>query len=220
MNMGADTDAADPQADLSGEDPDGPGTERPRATEGLADLVGLTALVEHGQIEETALVTATGPGTITVTCDEPAWGDGVLEEALLSVFAPDALYQVSGPVTVEGLTVTSGDASSVQRIQRRKWSRRRLDLAVTVCPTSDGRRVEGIPGRTVDLGLGGLCVETLREVEGEGDPMIILSLPDGTAIVAGTTTVAVEDLGDGWRYRLAFQGLDAHDAGRLAEITS
>jgi len=91
---------------------------------------------------------------------------------------------------------------------------------VTLCPVVDGRRVEGVSGRTVDVGVGGLCVETLREVPGEGDPMVILSLPDGTSVVALTSTVAVEDLGDGWRYRLAFLDIDAHDAGRIADVVS
>jgi hypothetical protein len=70
----------------------------------------------------------------------------------------------------------------------------------------------------VDIGVGGLCVETLRPLEGEGDPMVILSLPDGTSIVSLTSTVGAEDLGDGWRYRLAFRHLEAHDAGRIADL--
>jgi hypothetical protein len=83
----------------------------------------------------------------------------------------------------------------------------------------DGARLSGIPGRTIDVSVGGLCVETLRQLEDGGDPMVIMDLPDGTTIVACTTTVAAEDLGDGWRYRLAFQGLEAEDADRLASLT-
>jgi hypothetical protein len=189
-------------------------------TEGLAHLTGQTALVETGGLEATGSVTSVEPGSVTVSCDEETWAATELDGVTVSVFAPDALYRISGRATVKGTDVLLGPDAGVERIQRRKWPRRRLDLPVTVCPVSDGRRLEGVPGRTVDVGVGGVCVETLRPVEGEGDPMVIVSLPDGTTIVSLTATVGVEDLGDGWRYRLAFRHLEAHDAGRLAELVA
>lgn len=187
-------------------------------TEGFAQLVGHTALVETGGSETTGSVVAVEAGTVRVTCDAADWGGAEVVEAEMSVFAPEALYRVKGGAAVDGSDLVFAADSSMERIQRRKWPRRRLDLPVTVCPVADGRRVEGVPGRTVDVGVGGVCVETLRPVEGEGDPMVILSLPDGTSIVTLTATVGVEDLGDGWRYRLAFQSLEPHDAGRIAEL--
>ncbi len=189
-------------------------------TEDLVHLIGLTALVETGDVEVTASVSAVEDGRISFTCDSDEWAGARPDSTLVSVFAPDALYRVSGPATVVGATVTMGPDGSVERIQRRRWPRLRLDLAVTLCPVVDGRHLEGVPGRTVDVGVGGLCVETLREVPGQGDPMVILSLPDGTSVVSLTSTVAAEDLGDGWRYRLAFQDLDGHDAGRIADVVS
>lgn len=189
-------------------------------TDGLARLVGHTALVEAAGGEATGTVTSVEAAAVTVTCDAPEMAGMDFTAAEVSVFSPEALYRISGRPEVKGPDLVFGPESSVERIQRRKWPRRRLDLAVTVCPVADGRRVEGVPGRTVDVGVGGVCVETLRPVEGEGDPMVILSLPDGTSIVSLTSTVGVEDLGDGWRYRLAFQNLEAHDAGRLAELVS
>lgn len=188
-------------------------------TEGLAQLTGLTALVEAAGAEATGVVTSVDR-TVTVTCDDARWSGTDVGSVHISVFAPDALYRISGSATISGLELVVGPDASVERIQRRKWPRRRLDLPVTVCPVADGKRVEGVPGRTVDIGVGGVCVETLRPVEGEGDPMVIVSLPDGTTIVSLTSTVGVEDLGDGWRYRLAFTHLEAHDAGRIAELVS
>lgn len=94
-----------------------------------------------------------------------------------------------------------------------------MDLPATLCPVEDGTRVAGVPGRTIDVSVGGLYVETLRRLEGEGDPMVILNLPDGTTVVTGTATIAAEDHGDGWRYRLAFRDLDPEDADRLAVLT-
>ena len=185
----------------------------------VEDLGGLTALVEAAGVEATGVVTAISEGRVTVTCDH-TWTTPVLDDATVSIFGPAALYRWSGPAAASGREVRTGPGMSFQRIQRRKWPRRALDLQVTLCPVADGRRVEGIPGRTVDVSIGGVCVETLRPVHGEHEPMVILSLPDGTSIVAGATTVEVEDLGDGWRYRLAFHDLDAHDAGRLAGLTA
>ncbi len=171
--------------------------------EGLAQLTGQTALVETGGTEATGSVTSVD-GSVVITCDQASWPSGDLGDVLVSVFAPDALYRFTGGAKVDGVEVTMGPDATVERIQRRKWPRRRLDLAVTLCPVGDGRRLEGVPGRPVDVGVGGMCVETLRPVDGEGDPMVILSLPDGTTIVSLTSTVGVEELGDGWRYRLAF----------------
>ncbi len=191
-------------------------------TDGLVQLKGETALVESGGWEATGTVTsaalAAGGAAVTVICDEEAWAGYEVGDVAICVFAPDALYRFSGWARITGAEVSVGPDAAMERIQRRKWPRRRLDMAVTVCAVADGRRVEGVPGRTVDIGVGGVCVETLRPVEGEGDPMVILSLPDGTTIVSLTSTVGFEDLGDGWRYRLAFRNLDAHDAGRIAEL--
>jgi hypothetical protein len=187
---------------------------------GFTHLIGHAALVEAGGSTATGSVTGADDSTVTVTCDDPAWTGQDSGPVQVSVFSPDALYRLSGPSTVKEADVILGPYPDVERIQRRRWPRRRLDLAVTVCPVEDGRRLEGVPGRTVDIGVGGLCVETLRPVEGEGDPMVILSLPDGTSIVALTATVGAEDLGDGWRYRFAFRHLEAHDAGRIADLVS
>ena len=185
----------------------------------VEDLEGQTALVEAGGIEATGVVTAVSDQHVTVTCDH-TWTSPTLDDAIISVFAPAALCRWWGPAVAAGREARTGPGMSFQRIQRRKWPRRPMDLQVTLCPVADGRRVEGIPGRTVDVSIGGVCVETLRPVHAEHEPMVILSLPDGTSIVAGATTVEVEDLGDGWRYRLAFRDLDAHDAGRLAGLTA
>ncbi|HET9076498.1 MAG TPA: PilZ domain-containing protein [Acidimicrobiales bacterium] len=189
-------------------------------TDGLTDLVGRSALVEAGPLEVTGCVTGVEASGVTVELDEANPATGEIGAVVVSVFAPDALYRVAGPATVSGRELVVGEAVSIERIQRRRWPRRALTLPVTLCPVSEGLRMEGVPGRTVDVGIGGCSVETLRPLDGEGDPMVILSLPDGTTIVSATSTVAVEDLGDGWRYRLAFRDLEAHEAGRLADLTA
>lgn len=181
-------------------------------------LAGLTALVESGPVEATGVVSELQEGTVTVICDGDPWEGTEMASVQVSVFAPDALYRLTGAARVSGSEVTVGPGCAYERIQRRQWPRRRLDLPATVCPLEAGHRLAGVPARTVDVGLGGVSVETLRPLDGEDNPMLILNLPDGTTIVTLTTTVAAEDLGDGWRYRLAFKDLDSHDRYRLAGV--
>jgi hypothetical protein len=182
-------------------------------------LAGHPTLVEGDGLEVTGTVGKVESDVVIVSCDQECWSTGDARQVTISVFSPDALFRLSGKATSLGMTVECEPGIAIERIQRRRWPRRRMDLAVTLCPVEDGSRVGGVPGRTVDVSVGGLCVETLRPVEGEGDPMVILKLPDGTTIVAGASTVDVEEFGDGWRYRLAFSDLDEDDVGRLAALT-
>jgi hypothetical protein len=186
----------------------------------LESLEGHPALIEGEALEVTGTAALLEGDVVVVACDQECWSSGEARQVTISVFAPEALFRLSGQATSEGLTVTCEPGIAIERIQRRRWPRRRMDLVVTLCPVDDGSRLAGIPGRTVDVSVGGLCVETLRPVEGAGDPMVILKLPDGTTIVSGASTVAVEEFGDGWRYRLAFSELEEDDARRLAALTS
>lgn len=185
----------------------------------LEALGGHTALVEASAVQATGRVTSVEGGIITITCDQECWTSGESQEVSISVFAPQALFHISGQASAKGLDVMCNPDVRIDRIQRRRWPRKRMDLVVTLCPVEEGVRLAGVPGRTVDVSVGGVCCETVRPLEGEGDPMVILNLPDGTTIVSTTTTVEAQDLGDGWRYRLAFRDLDAEDAARLEALT-
>jgi len=186
----------------------------------LESLAGHPTLIEADALEVTGTVGKLEGDVVVVCCDHECWSSGEARQVTISVFTPDALFRLSGKATSVGMTLLCEPGITIERIQRRRWPRRRMDLPVTLCPVEEGARVSGVPGRTVDVSVGGLCVETLRPVEGEGDPMVILKLPDGTSIVSGASTVAVEEFGDGWRYRLAFSELDDDDARRLAALTS
>jgi hypothetical protein len=186
----------------------------------LEALEGHTALLEGEATEATATVTAITSGALTLRCDQECWPPGESHPVSISVFAPDALYRITGKATANGLEVVCAAGLEVERIQRRRWPRKRLDLPVTLCAVDNSVRMSGVPGRTVDLSVGGLCVETIRQLDGTDDPTVILDLPDGTAIVATVAIVGSDDLGDGWRYRLAFQGLDESDIDRLAQLTA
>jgi hypothetical protein len=193
-------------------------------------MLGHTALIESsidgegaemsGMTELTGTVENVLGHSVAVLCDDEPWAADHAIHVTVSVFAPDALYRLSGMALTGEKGLKCGGDMTVERIQRRRWPRRRMDLPVTLCPVEGVSRLEGLPGRTVDLSVGGTCVETLRPVGGEGDPMLILRLPDGSTVVCSTTTVAVEELADGWRYRLAFRGLDVSDVERLESLTA
>lgn len=189
-------------------------------SDGLEHLKGQPVLVEAGPLELTGTVASFEDGSLTVSCDQECGLSGSSHRVSFSVFAPDALYRISGEATAGGKELVCRSGMVIERIQRRLWPRRHMDLSVTLCPVDGGTRLEGVPGRTIDVSIGGVCVETLRPLAGEGDPMVILNLPDGSTIVSDASTVDSEDLGDGWRYHLAFRDLDAADAGRLAAITT
>jgi hypothetical protein len=182
-------------------------------------LLGQTALIEGDAVEGTGTVEYVDGTTVTVLPDGGAWSMGDRRHVTVSVFAPDAMYRLIGDAVSEEKTLRCSDMV-IERIQRRKWPRLRIDLPVTLCPVDDAASVHGVPGRTIDLSVGGACVETLRPVEGEGDPMVMLRLPDGASVVCAATTVAAEELHDGWRYRLAFRDLDSGDAARLQTLTT
>lgn len=182
-------------------------------------LLGQTALIEGDAVEGTGTVEYVDGTTVTVLPDGGHWSMGERHHVTISVFAPDALYRLIGEAVPEEKTLRCSDMV-IERIQRRRWPRLRIDLPVTLCPVADAASLRGVPGRTVDVSVGGACVETLRAVEGEGDPMAMLRLPDGATIVCATVTVAAEELEDGWRYRLAFRGLDSADAARLQALTA
>ncbi len=184
----------------------------------LGSVVGSTALVEVDQVEAPGTVVEADGACVAIVCDQAPWPGG-WRQVSVSIFADDALYRLSGPARADRERVTCDPGIEVERIQRRRWPRRRLELRVTLCPVKGTSRLEGVPGRTVDVSVGGLCAETIRPVEGDGDPMVILDLPDGGRIVAAAATVAADDLGDVWRYRLAFRDLDSDDAERLAALT-
>lgn len=186
----------------------------------LESLVGVAALVETGLVEATGFVSNIDVGRLVVACDEESWREADPDTVLVSVFGSDALYRFSGRCELRKGQVEIPDGVRVERVQRRSWPRGRLDVAATLCPLDDTNRVAGIPGRTVDLGVGGVCVETLRPLNGDRDPVVILTLPDGHSIVARTTTVKVEELGDGWRYRLAFGHLETRDANLILGLVS
>ena len=197
--------------------------------EWLGQLAGQTALVEGEGLEAAGTVevswTVSAPGTraggVIVHCDEECGFTGDTLTVMVSVFTPAAFYRLSGSARAEAKELYCAPEMRIERIERRRWPRSRLDLPVTLCPLH-GSDVDSVPGRTVDISVGGACVETLSPLESarSADVKVVIRFADGAAIECSCSTIAIEETDDGWRYRLSFRDLDENGASRLQELTA
>lgn len=185
----------------------------------LEQLAGQTALVEADGLEVAGTVEVGSAGAVIVHCDEECGFPGDSRKVSVSVFAPRAYFRLSGSATAEGKELYCASDMGIERIERRRWPRARLDLPVTICPLQ-GTDVDSVPGRTVDISVGGACVETLSPVGRPDDVSVAIRLADGAIIECACATIAVEETDDGWRYRLSFRDLDGDGQSRLQELTA
>lgn len=165
------------------------------------------------------VVDADGEGLLTIVgVSSPNLADGT--EVIVSIFAPEALYRIKGAVhwrTGDLLTIATD--YDVERVQRRRWSRHPLQLGVRLAAI-DGAdfRDADIAGRTLDVGLGGLRIETVRRLPERATLLAIVALPDGERLVAQTAVVTADFGERGCEYRLAFDHLDEVDVVRLVSL--
>lgn len=185
----------------------------------LEQLAGQTALVEGEGLELAGTVEIGRDGAVIVHCDEECGFAGEARKLSISVFTPGAYFLLNGTATPDGKDLRCSRGMAIERIERRRWPRARLDLPVTLCPVH-GSDIDSVPGRTVDISVGGACVETLSPVPRAETVTVVISLADGAHIECSCATIAVEETGDGWRYRLSFRDLDRIGASRLEALTA
>lgn len=190
------------------------------SAEWLDQLAGQTALVEGEGLEAAGTVEVNGNAVI-VHCDEECGFAGDTLTVMVSVFTPAAFFRLSGSARADAKELYCAPEMRIERIERRRWPRARLDLPVTLCP-AHGSDVDAVPGRTVDISVGGACVETLSPVDARSsnDVKVVIRLADGADIECSCSTIAIEETEDGWRYRLSFRDLDEGGASRLQELTA
>lgn len=187
----------------------------------LDQLAGQTALVEGDGLELAGTVEVTEGPAITVVCDQECGFAGDVRTVTVSVFSPTAYFLLSGPAVADDKRLRCGSGMTVERIERRRWPRARLDLPVTLCPLH-GTDIDSVPGRTIDISVGGACIETLSPVEhaDRSDLKVVIRMTDGAHIECSCATIAIEEMDDGWRYRLSFRDLDDDGAARLEKLTA
>lgn len=199
-------------------------TESPRrivdSPDWLDQLAGQTALVE-GEGLEAAGTVEVSDGAVVVHCDEECGFAGDALTVMVSIFTPTAFFRLSGSARADAKELYCAPEMRIERIERRRWPRARLDLPVTLCPVR-GTDVDVVPGRTVDISVGGACVETLSPVDARSsnDVKVVIRLADGADIECSCSTIAIEETEDGWRYRLSFRDLDEGGVSRLQELTA
>ena len=183
---------------------------------------GQVALVEYPGTHEpvTGLITNGGQReriAIDLGTQAPL-GDS--SEIVVSVYAPDALYRLRAtavPARPDGVIVLE-PVHDIERIQRRSAVRVPIQIGVTLSFLEDPTpMIESIVGRTIDVGLGGLRVLTLRPVP-HRDPTVMFTLPTGRSIVGAALVLSEDKVDGGWECRLAFEDLDADDVVALREM--
>jgi hypothetical protein len=141
-------------------------------------------------------------------------------EVVVSIFAPEALYRIealahwgdSGRLFIEPI-------NGVERIQRRRWPRHAVHVNVTIASLDQADdNIGGVAGRTIDLGMGGLRVETIRRLSPGADLTVMFTLPDGASVVARTTVISADVSDSGCEYGLAFSELEDADATHLMAL--
>lgn len=142
--------------------------------------------------------------------------DGVV--ILASFFQADALYQAKAEARFDGPEVLELELTDVQRIQRRTGVRTQLSLPVSLSCLDGPSDFVAVVGTTIDLGLGGCRVRTLKELPLGVDPTVTIDLDATHSVVAGAHVVDHNHLPDGWEYRIAFDELDEQGARLLADL--
>ncbi|MBV8982330.1 MAG: PilZ domain-containing protein [Acidimicrobiia bacterium] len=169
----------------------------------------MTGLVTNGHEEHIAI--DLGVQAPTPSPDAPI---------VVSVYAPDALYRLRGTARAarpEGVIVLE-PVIDVERIQRRSAARVPIQVGVTLSFLDDpSPMIESIVGRTLDIGLGGLRVLTLRPVP-KREPTVMFTLPTGRSIVGATLVLSEDTTEEGYEVRLAFQDLDPDEVVALREL--
>lgn len=174
---------------------------------------------ESHQDPITGVVASWNEGVLTVSGVDPSdLPEGA--PVVVSIFASDALYRSRAVAHWAGPgELTMDRLHDPERIQRRRWPRYRINLDVTLA-SLDGPITElrGIRGQTIDIGMGGVRIQTQHRLPPGEDVSVMVALPDGKQVVARSTVVAVHDNDSGFEYRLAFGQLDDLDTANLTAL--
>lgn len=184
-------------------------------------MAGQVALVEYAEGGNSCLTGLVLPdANHQVTIDLGAAGPlrGPNEEVIVSVFAADALYRLEATAIatkLDGIIILD-PIRSTERVQRRTTPRVPIRVGMVIS-THDGPGMVTIAARSLDIGPGGMRVETLRALP-EGQPVIALTLPDGTELLAQAQILDADGDDDGYEYRLAFVDLSPEGEKALMSL--
>jgi len=111
--------------------------------------------------------------------------------------------------SIEGQVTDSSPCDGVGT-ERRSCPRRLVRLGVTVygSDTPD-------PAHCLDIGAGGVRLETPHRLEVGCVPTLVVSIPGGDAMMLSAEVLDTREDGGGWVCRLAFRDLRPRDRQRL-----
>jgi PilZ domain len=190
---------------------------------------GQVALIEYAEVDAspesqaclTGLVLSDNDGHVTVDLGASGPLDETRAEIVVSFFSPEALYRVRATARRGGppAVIELDNVQEVERVQRRLNPRVALRLPVALGSFDDpSSGFAGLKGHTLDIGLGGMRVETVAPFPAGADPTVALTLDDGRHMVAHTRVV-MADIEEGHcEYRLAFIELDDGDRALIASL--
>ncbi len=189
---------------------------------------GQVALIEYADDPpgETNCLTGLVLGDINghVTVDLGASGPLAADvgEIVVSFFSPEALYRVRATARTSDppAVIELDQVIDVERVQRRVFPRIPLRVPV-VLSAFDELSTSGFPsvtGWTIDIGPGGLRVETQLPFPSGGDPTVAVHV-DGQRHIVARTRIVLADVEEAHsEYRLAFTELSDEDEATINEL--
>jgi hypothetical protein len=105
--------------------------------------------------------------------------------------------------------------SSPVETERRAGPRRAVRLGVTVYGSDNPD-----PAHCLDVGAGGVRLETPHRLEVGVVPTLVLPIPGGDALMLSAEVLEATEDGRGWVCRLAFRDLRERDRQRLCSFVS
>lgn len=170
----------------------------------LAAVTGLVLTVGHGALH------------VDLTSDIRPDLDGT--EVVLSVFASEAMYRAHATLWLkEDRVAELRNLVADEPIQRRRWPRCRVSLAVSMVPV-DGATC--VCGETVDLSMGGTRVVTHEPLPLGQDPLLAITMPEGDIVLIPSRVIRAEHESDGFSYGLVFPEVDGDEAARIAGLVA
>lgn len=184
-------------------------------------LAGQVALVEYAEGGRSCLTGLVLPGSNDrITIDLGAAGPlrGANEDVIVSIFATDALYRLEATATSEETSgiIILDPIRSTERVQRRSTPRVPIRIGMVIS-TQDGPGMITVAARSLDIGPGGMRIETLRELPA-GKPVVALALPDGTELITQAEVLGVDGDNNGFEYRLSFIDLSPEGEKTLMSL--
>ena len=191
-------------------------------------MPGQVALIEYAEDPPgetsclTGLVLGDTNGHVTVDLGASGPLAAGIGEIVVSFFSPDALYRVRATAHSADppAIIQLDEVIDVERVQRRVYPRvpLRVPVVLSSLDLTDTTSSSSVDGWTIDIGPGGLRVETQLPFPAGADPTVDIRLDRKHRIVTPTRLVLADVEEPHCEYRLAFVELSDEDESVINQI--